>query len=323
MANKTKIADVIVPELFAPYVISHTKETSTLVNSGITQGCELLDSMVGRGGALIHLPSFKELSGNAEVLSDSQSLTPSKVEAQKVTAPILIRGKAWSSNELAGALAGSDPMTAAGEMLADWWNIQERRILIHILMGVFADALRDSHSLDVTTRAGAATLINANAVLDTKQLLGDAANHLTAIAMHSATFTLLQRQNLVEYIPNSEGIIDFPRYLGYKVIVDDGIAPVGNIYTTYLFAEGAFARGEAVPESLTPIEFGRDILASDDILVSRRALCLNPVGVSWKSPDNSPNATPSDSELMNGDNWAKVAEDKAIGIVMLRHRVAL
>jgi len=322
MANKTRISDVIVPELFAPYVVDQTSETSALVQSGITQGCELLDSMVGKGGALIHLPSFKELSGNAEVLSDSESLVPSKVEAHKVTAPILIRGKAWSANELAGALAGSDPMTAAGGMLADWWNVQERKTLVHILMGIFADALRESHSLDVSGRSGLQSMINANAVLDAKQTLGDAANKLTAIAMHSETFTLLQRQNLVEYIPNSEGVIDFPRYLGYKVIVDDGLAPVGNIFSTYLFAEGAFARGEAVPESLTPIELGRDILASDDILVSRRAICLHPVGVSWKQPDNSPNATPSNVELMNGDNWAKVSDDKSIGIVMLRHRIA-
>ena len=194
---------------------------------------------------------------------------------------------------------------------------------VELHVGDYATAEFIANARQDSTRAGTQSLINANAVLDTKQLLGDAANHLTAIAMHSATFTLLQRQNLVEYIPNSEGIIDFPRYLGYKVIIDDGLASVGNVFSTYLFAEGTFARGEAVPESLTPIEFGRDILASDDILVSRRALCLHPIGVSWKSPENSPNTTPSDSELMNGDNWAKVAEDKAIGIVMLRHRVAV
>lgn len=317
--SKTKIADVIVPELFAPYVIKHTKETSALVNSGIAQGCELLDELVAKGGALINLPSFKELSGDAEVLSDSQPLAPSKVEAQKVIAPMFIRGKAWSANELAGALAGSDPMTAAGEMLADWWNIQERATLVSILAGIFADALKSTHSHDISGASGASAVINANAILDTKQFLGDAATSLKAIAMHSAVYTVLQKQNLIEYIPNSKGVVDFPSYLGYKVIVDDGLAPAGGVYSTYLFADGAFARGEGVPESLTPIEMGRDILASDDILVSRRAFCLNPVGVSWTG--SSANPTPSNAELAAGANWTKIGANKSIGIAMLKHRI--
>lgn len=317
---KTQIADVIVPELFAPYVIQHTKDTSALVGSGIAQSSALLDELVAKGGKVINLPSFNELSGNDEVLSDSASLVPAKVEAYNTAAPILIRGKAWSANELAGALAGSDPMTAAGAMIAQWWNIQERRVLTSILSGIFADAIKTTHSNDISGATGAAAVISANAVLDTKQLLGDAANNLTAIAMHSAVYTALQKQNLIEYIPNSQGVVDFPTYLGYKVIVDDGILPTGAIYSTYLFAAGAFARGEGVPDSLTPIEMGRDILASDDILVSRRALCLNPLGISWKNPASA-NATPDNTELANGANWTKTGSDKSIGIAMLKHKI--
>jgi len=317
---KTQISDIIVPELFAPYVIRQTAADSALVNSGITQSCELLDELVAKGGRTINMPSFSELSGNDDVLSDSAPLVPVKVTAQNSIAPILIRGKAWSANELAGALAGSDPMTAAGEMLSQWWNIQERRILTSILSGIFATALSGSHRLDISGATGATGIISASAILDTKQLLGDAATNLTAIAMHSAVYTKLQKDNLVEYIPNSEGVIDFPRYLGYKVIVDDGFIPASNIYTTYLFAEGAFARGEGVPESLTPIEMGRNILASDDILVSRRALCLHPIGLSW-TRSSTAEATANNTELATGANWAKVADDKAIGIAMLRHRI--
>ena len=318
---KTKITDLIVPELFAPYVINQTKELSALLNSGIAQSNLLLDSLIEKGGKTVNMPFMKPLTGSDEVLSDSDPLVPEKISADKDVAPVLIRGKAWSSNELAGSLAGSDPMSAAGEQIAKWWNVQEQKILIAILNGIFAEALKDSHCKDISGETGNKAVISANALLDTKQLLGDAASDLKAIAMNSAVFTALQKQNLIEYIPNSEGVVDFPSYLGYKVIVDDGILPdADGVYSTYLFADGVFGRGDGVPDSLTPVELDRDALASDDILVSRRALCLHPLGVSWTNPVID-SATPKNSDLANGDNWVKVADDKSIGIAMLRHKI--
>jgi len=317
---KTKIADLIIPELFAPYVINQTKELSALINSGIAQSNPLLDSLIEKGGKTVNMPYMKPLTGSDEVLSDSDPLVPEKIGAEKDVAPVLIRGKAWSSNELAGSLAGTDPMSAAGEQIAKWWNVQEQKILIAILNGVFASALKDSHCNDISEEEDGGAIISANALLDTKQLLGDAASDLKAIAMHSAVFTALQKQNLVEYLPNSAGIVDFPTYMGYKVIVDDGIAPVNGVYKTYLFADGVFGRGDGVPDALTPIEMYRDALASDDILVSRRALCLHPLGVAWTNPVLS-SATPTNLDLANGANWLKVADDKSIGIAMLKHRI--
>jgi hypothetical protein len=317
---KTKIADLIIPELFAPYVINQTKELSALINSGIAQSNPLLDSLIEKGGKTVNMPYMKALTGSDEVLSDSAALVPEKIGADKDVAPVLIRGKAWSSNELAGALAGSDPMSAAGEQIAKWWNVQEQKILIAILNGIFAVALKNSHCNDISEETGNKAVISANALLDTKQLLGDAASDLKAIAMHSAVFTALQKQNLIEYIPNSLGVIEFPTYLGYKVIVDDGIIPVGGVYSTYLFVDGVFGRGDGVPDALTPIEMYRDALASDDILVSRRALCLHPLGVAWTNPVIT-SATPANLDLANGANWLKVADDKAIGIAMLRHKI--
>jgi len=318
---KTKIIDVIVPELFAPYVINQTKELSNLINSGIAQSNPLLDSLIEKGGKTICMPFMRPLSGSDDVLSDSEPLVPEKISAGRDVAPVLIRGKAWSANELAGALAGSDPMSSAGEQIAKWWNVQEQKILIAILNGIFGSALKDSHCKDITAETGSKAVVNAVSLLDAKQLLGDAASDLKAIAMHSAVFTYLQKQNLIEYIPNSEGVIDFPKYLGYKVIVDDGIAPDNGVYCTYLFADGVFGRGDGVPDSLTPIEMSRDALASDDILVSRRALCLHPLGVSWNNPAIT-TATPTNADLANAANWQKVADNKAIGIAMLKHKLA-
>jgi len=317
---KTKITDVIVPEVFAPYVIQATRELSALVQSGIAVSSPVLDDLVSQGGKTVNMPFWKPLTGDDEVLSDSASLTPQKIDAAQDVAAMLIRGKAWSANELAGALAGSDPMTAIGNQVAQWWSIKEQQVLISILEGIFDTALADSHVNDISAGTGAAATISPEAILDTKQILGDAAEQLTAMAMHSAVLTALQKQNLVEYIPDSQGVVNFPTYMGYKVIVDDSVPVDAGVYCTYLFATGAFGRGDGVPASLTPVEAARDSLASDDILINRRAMILHPFGVAWQNPSLE-TATPKNSDLADGANWSKVYADKAIGIAMLKHKI--
>jgi len=318
---KTKIEDVIVPEVFAGYVIKMTKELSDLIQSGIAISNKILDDLVTKGGKLVNMPFWKTLTGADEVLSQNDKLTPDKITADSDVAALLIRGKAWSTNELAGALAGSSPMNAISAQVAGWWSRREQGILLAILKGIFGGALAASHVNDISTKSGAAANIGGPAVLETKQLLGDAASQLTAMFMHSAVFTTLQKQNLITYIPNARGEIVMPTYLGYRTLVDDGCPVDNNVYSTFLFGAGCFGRGDGVPVDLTPVETDRDSLASDDILINRRALILHPFGVKFKNVSVA-GATPSNDELADPQNWGKVYEDKAIAIAMLKHKIA-
>jgi hypothetical protein len=212
-------------------------------------------------------------------------------------------------------------MEAIGTQVAEWWALREQNVLISILTGIFAGALAATHLNDISTATGDAAVITAPAVLDTKQLLGDAADQLTAIAMHSAVFTTLQKENLIAYIPNARGEVIIPTYLGYRVIVADSIPTANGIYTTYLFGRGSFGRGDGIPVDLTPVETARDALASDDILINRRAFVLHPFGVKFTNTTVA-GATPTNTELALPANWFQVYEDKAIGIAALKHRVA-
>ena len=247
-------------------------------------------------------------------------MTPDKITADKDVAALLIRGKTWSANELAGALAGSSPMNAISTQIAGWWSRQEQKILLSILNGIFGDAL-SSHVNDISGGVGAAAVISADAILDTKQLLGDASDQFSALAMHSAVFTRLQKQNLITYIPNARGEVNFPSYLGYRIIVDDGCPNDSGVYSTFMFANGCFGRGDGIPVDLTPVETARDLLQSDDFLANRRALVLHPFGVKFTNTSVA-GATPENSELATASNWQRVYEHKAIGIAMLKHKIA-
>ena len=320
----TKISDVIVPEIFTPYVIEKTAEKSRILQSGIAIANPKLNESVTAGGTTMQMPYWKDLTGADEVLSDQSPLTPGKIGADKDIACLLLRGRAWGANELAGALAGDDPMKAIANRVADYWARREQTILVSVLTGVFSAASMSNHILDKSSATGG---IDGNMVLDAKQKLGDSADQLQAIMMHSAVYTELQKQNLIQTVTvtgPSGSPITVEKYLTYDVIVDDGmpVDTTGNdpIYTTYLFARGSIGRGEGTPVSLTPTETDRDSLAGEDFLINRRALVLHPMGVKWKGTPAG--VTPTNTELATGTNWERVYEDKNIGLVAIKHKIA-
>lgn len=313
----TKIADVIVPEIFTPYVIERTAEKSKLLQSGIAVANPKLNELVTAGGVTMQMPFWKDLQGDDEVLDDSKPLTPNKIGASKDIAALLLRGNAWGANDLAGALAGDDPMNAIVDLVADYWARKEQKTLLAVLKGIFASADMSDHILDESTKG-----IAGGVILDAKQLLGDAADQLQAVAMHSAVYTELQKQNLIEYVSStgpSGSPIQIPTYLGYSVVVDDGMPKEGDVYTTYLFARGAIGRGEGTPVSMVPTETDRDSLAGEDYLINRRAFVLHPFGIKWKG--NPTGSTPSNEELAVGTNWERVYESKNIGLVAVKHKL--
>ena len=314
----TKIADVIVPEIFTPYVIEKTAEKSAILNSGIAVANPKLNELVTAGGLTMNMPFWQDLAGDDEVLSDQSPLTPGKIGADKDIACLLMRGKAWGANELAGALAGDDPMAAIADRVSDYWARREQKVLVSVLTGVFASTEMKDHLLDKSTEK-----ISGSMVLDAKQLLGDNAETLQAIMMHSAVYTELQKQNLIEYTTTkgpSGSEIMIPTYLTYNVVVDDGMPKEGDVYTTYLFARGSIGRGEGTPVSLTPTETDRDSLAGEDYLINRRAFVIHPMGIKWIG--EAAGVTQTTAELATGTNWKRVYEPKNIGMVAIKHKIA-
>lgn len=314
----TKIADVIVPEVFNPYVIERTAELSALVKCGIIVKDKELDALALAGGRLINMPYWKDLNGDDEVLDDNGALTPGKITAGQDVAALLMRGKAWSVNDLATALSGDDPMKAIGDLVAEYWARQRQKTLLAVLKGVFASSTMSGNVHDISSLEGDLAKINGTSFIDAKTKLGDASDKLTAVAMHSTVFAELEKQNLIQYIPNSQGVVDFPSYLGRKVIVDDGCPKDGDVYTTYLFGQGAIGEGNGAAP--VPTETDRDSLAGEDILINRQHFLLHPRGVKFTDTSVA-KKSPSNAELANQANWSRVYENKNIRIVAFKHKI--
>ena len=89
---------------------------------------------------------------------------------------------------------------------------------------------------------------------------------------------------------------------------------------------GAFARGTA-PLAGEPLEGGfgtegveiaRVALDSDTVLINRRRYILHPRGVKFTSAVVAGDS-PTNAELENGNNWARVWENKNVRIVAIEH----
>lgn len=318
-----KIADIIVPEVFNPYVVQRTMELSAIFESGIAQRTAEFDRLASAAARTIRMPFWGDLSGDDEVLDDNQALTPGKIQADKDEAVILRRGRAWGANDLAANLAGDDPMRAIADLVAAYWARRYQAALIATLQGVFASPSMSDLVHDISGQTGDAAVISAKTTVDAAQKLGDAKTQLTAIIMHSATEASLAKQDLIEFVKPSTGTMDIPTFLGKRVIVDDGVPydPATGTYTTYLFGPGAIAYGEGNPVGFVPTETDRDSLAGEDYLINRRTFILHPRGVRFTSAQVA-GVSPTNAELALGENWERVYEPKAIRIVKFVHKIA-
>lgn len=316
----TKIADVIVPEVFNPYVINRTMELSALFQSGIVENNAEFDRLASAAARTVHMPFWNDLTGDDEVLSDSAALTPTKITAGQDEAVILRRGKAWGANDLAAALAGDDPMRAIGDLVASYWARMMQKALISILNGVFSSASMAGNVHDISTQTGGAEVINASNFVDAVQKLGDAKSQLTGVVMHSAVEAALAKQDLIQYERPSAGSPEVPFYMGKRVIVDDSCPVNAGVYTTYIFGPGAIALGNGNPVGFVATETDRDSLAGEDYLINRKTYILHPRGVAFTSSSVA-GSSPTNTELANGANWNRVYENKQIRIVQFRHKI--
>lgn len=327
MAGPTRLSDVIVPEVFFPYLQVKTKERGAIFQAGILNDDSRLASFLSGGGRTANNPFWKDLADTeSHVGNDDPNsvLTPEKIGTGKDVVVRQVRTNAWSTANLVADLAGDDPMQAIANSVADWWIRQFNTILVSTLHGVYlsnvsnnaSDMIRDIGS-DSGSAATADELVSADAILDAKQTMGDAAEELRVIIMHSVVFTRLQKQNLIDYIPDARGEINFPTYLGYRVIVSDTAKRIAGAnrtkYVTYLVGQGALAWHEAPLRTSPMIEVHREPLQAGgvgvDALISRRQFVLHPNGIKW-TDSTVTGEFPTNSELANVANWLRVYPER-------------
>ena len=312
-----KVSDILKPENWDAYQAKPTAERTAFWASGIVSP---VDVTLPSGGGTVNMPFFNDLSGDEELLSDSSPLTVGNTTTSKDVAAVIGRGRAFGANDLAGVLSGADPIGAMMALLDGYQMRQSQAELINMLTGAFGAASMSGNVSDISGKGTEATrAINQTTFIDACQLLGDAKDSVSAIAMHSAVEAYLAKQQMIVYETTADKSERIPMYMGKRVIVDDNMPVSTGTYTSYIFGPGAIGyKQDAIGEG--DLESDRDILAGDSVITYRRRFILHPRGIKWQGTPSG--AFPSRAELATGTNWARVYENKQLRIVQFKHKIA-
>lgn len=332
-----RVSDVVVPEIFTGYAQQLTTELSALVQSGAVVSDPVLNANLAGAGLTFNEPSFKDVTNEDEnVSSDDPDVTstPKNIGSLTEIQVRLSRNQSWSSMDLAGDLIARDPMEAMARRVGNYWALRLQAAFIATMKGVFADndaapSGSEHVQYDLTKDVKGAsytagvTNFTAENFIDGCVLLGDAMGGLAMICVHSIVYARMQKNNLIDFIPDSEGRVNIPTFLGRRVIVDDAMpTPSSGVYESWLFGPGVVRMGIGSPKVPTEVERKPDAGngSGQEILYSRMELCLHPKGYAYKgtSPNGGPSNASTSNNLAHADSWQRVwPERKMIKIARL------
>jgi len=338
----TQVTDVVVPEVFTPYVQQLTQEKARVIQSGVAGRNGAMDALLAGGGLTFNVPSFRDLDNDADRVSTDTSSdkftggtiapTPFKIETDTEIAVRLSRNNSWSSADLAAALAGEDPMGAIGARVAYYWTRRLQAVFIATMNGVVLDndandAGDYSNDISGASFVDGVTNFSAEAFIDTALTMGDSMEDLTACFVHSVVFARMQKNNLIDFIPDAQGEIEIPTFLGREVIVDDGMPVTGSVYDTWLFGAGAVQLGISTPLEATETQRlpGGGNGGGQSVLYNRVEWAMHPVGHAYTgtAANGGPANGAGANDMQNAGSWNRVyPERKQIKFARLVSREA-
>ena len=325
----TQVTDVVVPEIFTPYVQQLTEEKARIIQSGIAARDPAIGEMLSGGGITFNVPSFQDLDNDTDRVSTDTSVDeftggtakpdPLKVGTNQEVAVRLSRNNSWSSADLASALAGADPMESIATRVAFYWTRRLQAAFIATQNGVIADntandAADYTNDVSGVSYVAGVTDFSAEAFLDAAVTMGDSMEDLTAVMVHSVVFSRMKKNNLIDFIPDATGQIQIPTFLGREVIIDDGMPATGSVYDTWLFGMAAIRLGIGSPKVATEVEreAGGGNGGGQEILYSRQEWAIHPVGHAYTgtAPNGGPGNTTGANDLNNAGSWNRVFPER-------------
>lgn len=341
----TKLEDLIVPEIFTSYVQNLTAEKSNLIRSGAMVADAQLNEFLAGAGSTFTVPGFKDLDNDEENVSGDEaddSFTggnsnskPKKIGTLSEIAIRLSRNQSWSSADLANDLIGTDPMNAIANRVADYWTRRLQTAFVSTMKGVFAmnsaaPANGSTHTANDMTHniAGSAfsngvTNFSGSALIDAAVTMGDSMEELTMICVHSIVYARMQKNNLIEFIPDARGEIRIPTYLNRVVIIDDGMPATGGVFESWLFGANTIGLGTGNAKVPTEVERkpGSGNGGGSSVLYNRVEWLIHPRGhafIGSPTTEGGPTNGATTNNLAAATSWRRaVPQRKQVKIARL------
>ena len=329
-----QLADIIDVKVFQDLPAVNSPEKTAFYQSGIVTRSSLFDTLATSAGKTAELPFWKDIdetvAPNLSTDNPGTLASPSKIVQGEQISRKAFLNKGLSASDLASELAmGPRAMEHIRNRVDTYWTRQWQRRLIASCNGVLADNVANNASdmvvnvaVESTGAQTASTKFNRDSFTDAVYTMGDAADSLRAIGVHSRVMQQMVKNDDIVYIPDSQGQLTIPTYMGLRVIVDDSMTVIagstsGFKYVSVLFGEGAFAYGDGAP--IVPVEVERQEAqgngAGVETLWTRKTWILHPAGYQNTGTPASFSFTPA--ELALDATWSRVVERKNVPLSFL------
>lgn len=326
------------PEVFSDYMTEAPTWSDAILASGILVQDSTLMDLIGTKGNIATLPFYTPIDEE-----DSQALNndgetnnaPVEITGGKQTAMMIRRMKAWKAKDFTKELTGADPIGHVANSVASFYRQVRTRDLMATIDGVLGVSGLSGHITDLslsdltgTTSVEDANRIGETTLIYAKQAaLGDAADNLGLLVMHSYIYARYQALGLVNYnkytIANAmEREVNLPTINGFIPVVSDRFTVDASntvpVYKTYMIGQGAFLTcDKSNEENPYYTDYDPETSAGIEKLYTKQSYVLHPNGMSLNVSKIS-KESPTNAELAKAASWGLAFKDKNIRIGMIK-----
>lgn len=340
----SRLANIIDVEVFNDFPAVDSPETTAFLQSGVVVRDAMMDGIANAAGKTAEMHFWGDLDASIEQNysndNPADEATPLLIAQAEMIARKAFLNQGWSEADLAAELAsGGNAMRRIRARLDTYWQRRWQRRVLSASIGLLNDNVAANggdmvHDISLQTLVGQgpANMLNRNAIVAAAFTMGDRFERIRTIAMHSVVAQTAIENDEIDYIPDSQGNLSIPTYLGRRVVIDDSMPVIagttsGFRYVTMLFGEAAFAYGEGTPEM--PTEVDRKAAGGNgggiETLWSRKTWLIHPRGYTFTSntvtgptaPKSPANISPTDPDLKLAVNWTRVHDRKLIPLAFL------
>lgn len=339
----SRLANIIDVTVFQDLPAEDNPEKTALFQSGVVVRNQMLDNLANAPGKTAELPFWKDLDPTVEQNysndSPADEATPQQIEQGEQITRKAFLNQGWTESDLAAELAmGGNAMRRIRARVDTYWARRWQRRLIKTAVGVMLNNVANDDgdmvhdiSLETTVGVDEDNLFSRSAMVAAAFTMGDGFEGLRTIVVHSVVAQRMIDNDDIVYVPDSQGNLTIPTFLGKRVVIDDG-APViagttsGFRYVSMLFGQAAFAYGEGTPEVPTEVErfAAQGNGGGVENLWSRKTWIIHPLGHSFTSntvtgPTGKTvnNISPTDANLALAANWERTHFRKNIPLAFL------
>lgn len=319
--NQFKLANAIIPEVFANYVLNQSMKTNRLVQSGILTNDPSLGSQLLAPGDFIHMPYINDIAEgpDAQTWTDTQDISVNGLTTGEQRAFKFRQAQAFGWTDVSQQVSGAPAQSTVANRFGAYWNNQDQKLLFAELKGAFANS-------DIATAKmyEDSSVFSARGFLAAIAKMGDLQdNTLNKIVVHSSTYAEMKAQQLIETVQPAGAVTPISVYNGMRIVQDDdpNLINADGSTTSYVFANGAVGYSVASPQNAVEIQREARTNGGQTNVINRRVVTTHILGTSVAKTFTPAGQTVTMDELAKGTTWESIVDPRHIQVIAYKAKL--